>query len=91
MKEKRNGVNEVMTGLVVGTVAGGIAALMLSPMSGRRLRRSLARGGRRFRRRASNTLAFVHDRSEAAFDHASESLHGLAVDSRRVARSLKNR
>jgi gas vesicle protein len=89
--ERENGARGMMTAFVAGSVAGGITALLFAPTSGRRFRRSLARGGRRFRRRAMDSVATAQEHGQSALEQASESLHEIAHDARHLARSWSNR
>jgi gas vesicle protein len=86
LRMEGNGHNGRMTAFLIGSMAGGVAALLLAPTSGRRLRRSLNRNGRRLKRRASDSVANLRDRGEEAIDRASETLDALADDARKVAR-----
>jgi gas vesicle protein len=83
------GSNGFLGAFVLGSLVGGVTALLFAPSSGRRLRRSLARGGRRFRRRAWDSVESAQERAQAAVDQASESLHEIAEDARRMTRNLR--
>lgn len=81
-----NGSNGRVTAFLIGSVAGGVTALLLAPTSGKRLRRSIARNGRQWKRRASYSLATLRDRGEQAMDRTSESLEELTQGARKVSR-----
>lgn len=89
--ERENGARGMMAAFVAGSVAGGITALLFAPTSGRRFRRSVARGSRRLRRRTVDSVATAQERGQAALEQASESFQEIAKDARHLARSWSNR
>lgn len=62
----------LLTGLVVGAGMGVLAALLLAPMSGKRLRRDLARKGHVAAHRASEAAEAVRDRGLDVYERARE-------------------
>lgn len=83
--------HHLLTAFVAGSVAGGVTALLLAPASGRRLRRSVVRTGRRFGRRASDSVESLQERGQSAFEQARESLQEIADEARERARALGRR
>lgn len=84
-------IRHLLKAFVAGSVAGGVTALLFAPSSGRRLRRSVARTGRRFERRASDSVDALQERGQFVLEQASESLQEIADDAREMARSFGRR
>ena len=61
-----------LMGFFAGAAVGGLVALVLAPTSGRRLRRDLAREGRKVAHRASETTERIRDQGANAFERARE-------------------
>ncbi len=62
----------VLVGLFVGAALGGMAALLLAPTSGRKLRRDLAREGRLLGHRVTETVDEIRDKGEDAYERVRE-------------------
>ncbi|HSF16064.1 MAG TPA: YtxH domain-containing protein [Vicinamibacteria bacterium] len=60
-----------VAGFFTGTLLGAVGALLLAPASGKRLRRDLAREGKRLGHRVSEAADEVRDRSASAYESAS--------------------
>jgi gas vesicle protein len=79
-----DGARRFAFGLFAGAVLGAIGALMMAPMSGRRLRRELSREGRRLSNRISETAEELTDKSSDVYESAAE----VVSDAARAAHSL---
>ena len=79
-----DGARSFAFGLFAGAVLGAIGALIMAPMSGRRLRGELSRGGRRLSNRISETAEELTDKSSDVYESAAE----VVSDAARAAHSL---
>lgn len=62
----------LLIGLFVGAALGGMAALLLAPASGKKLRRDIAREGRKLAHRVAETVDEVRDKGTEAYERARE-------------------
>ncbi|HXV59106.1 MAG TPA: YtxH domain-containing protein [Vicinamibacteria bacterium] len=70
MKNGKSGTSFV-AGFFTGTLLGAMGALLLAPASGKRMRRDLAREGKRLGNRVSEAAEEVRDRGASAYESAS--------------------
>ncbi|HSF15980.1 MAG TPA: YtxH domain-containing protein [Vicinamibacteria bacterium] len=61
-----------LVGFFVGVALGGIAALLLAPKSGKKLRRDVSREGRKLAHRASEMVEEIRDKGVDAYEKARE-------------------
>ena len=67
---------KILSGFILGAIAGGAAGLLLAPTSGKRTRKKLKRHSRRMVNEAKDVLADVAD--EAA-DKVNESIQDFSI------------
>lgn len=77
-----------VTGLLLGSTMGAMAALLLAPKSGREVRADLYAGGKRLKDRASVKATDLLDRGEAAFEKAKEAARETTEGVKRNASRL---
>ncbi|HXV62030.1 MAG TPA: YtxH domain-containing protein [Vicinamibacteria bacterium] len=68
----KNESGNFLVGFFVGVALGGIAALLLAPMSGKKLRRDVSREGRKLAHRASEMVEEIRDKGADAYERARE-------------------
>jgi len=83
-----DGAKNFVFGFFAGTVLGAAGALMIAPMSGRRLRRELSREGRRLSNRISETAEEMRDKSSDAYGSAAEVVSDAARGLKKAAQAL---
>jgi gas vesicle protein len=81
-----HGARNVAIGFLAGAFLGAIGALLISPMSGKRLRRELSREGRRLSNRISETAAEMRDKSSDVYESATEMVSDAARGFKEAAR-----
>ena len=69
MKDERG---NFLVGFFIGVALGGMAALLLAPMSGKKLRRDVGREGRKLAHRASEMVEEIRDKGVDAYERARE-------------------
>ena len=74
--------NFFLVGLFAGICLGGMAALLLAPESGRKLRRDIRKGGRRLAQRAGDHIEDLRDRGEDAVKSARDAIQEAAEDAK---------
>ncbi|GJM30157.1 MAG: hypothetical protein DHS20C17_27920 [Cyclobacteriaceae bacterium] len=79
---------KVLSGFVLGAIAGGAAGLLLAPASGKRTRKKLKRESQRMVNEAKNTLADVAN--EAAVK-VNEGLEDFSVKGRDSITKLREK
>ena len=62
----------LLVGLLLGAALGGVTALLLAPASGKKLRRDLAREGRKLGHRVGETVDGFRDQGVDAYERARE-------------------
>lgn len=75
-------------GFLAGSVLGAIGALLMAPMSGRRLREELSSEGRRLSHRVSEVAEEMKGKSSEVYGAASEVVSDTARNLRKTAQSL---
>ena len=71
MRQEDNGAIFLLA-FIAGAAVGAMAALVLAPTSGKKLRRDLAREGRRIAHRAEETAERIRDKGADVYEHARE-------------------
>lgn len=59
-----------LVGLFVGVALGGMAALLMAPMPGKRLRRDVSRRGRKLAHRATEAVEEIRDKGADVYEKA---------------------
>jgi gas vesicle protein len=77
----------MLAGLLIGSLAGAVAMLLLAPQSGKRTRARLRRQGRALRDQTAETMENVEDAMADARDKTQEMTH----DARKQADKLEKR
>jgi len=83
-----DGARSFAFGFLTGAVLGAVGALMMAPMSGSRLRRELAREGRKWSHRVSETAEELKDKSSDVYGSAVEVMSDAARSLSKAARSV---
>ncbi|HLE71993.1 MAG TPA: YtxH domain-containing protein [Vicinamibacteria bacterium] len=83
-----DGARSFAFGFCAGAVLGAIGALMMAPVSGRKLRSELSREGRRLSNRISETTEELKDKSCDVYESAAEVASDAARSLNRATHSL---
>ena len=65
-----NGGESFVAGFFVGAAFGAVAALLLTPKTGKEMREKLAEEGERLKERTEDTISEVREKGEEVYDHA---------------------
>lgn len=74
-----------LTGFLMGTTVGAMAALLLAPKSGSDVRQDLAEGGERLRDRAKEAAAQIESRGARAVDHTRQATQEAVAGVKKAA------
>jgi gas vesicle protein len=83
-----NGAKNFTFGFFAGAALGAIGALMMAPMSGRRLRRELSLDAHKFSNRVSETAEELKDKGSDVYGSTAEVVSDAARGLSRAAQSL---
>ena len=78
-------------GFVAGAAVGALAGLLFTPMSGRRMRRSLRRAARDVRERVSDSVIAIAERGEETMERIGDRMVATSGSVRRATRSMVGR
>jgi gas vesicle protein len=73
MSEGNGGYN-FLAGFFVGAALGAMAALLLTPKTGREMRETLAEESKKLKQRTEGTVADLRERGEGAYGKAREAV-----------------
>lgn len=79
---------KVLSGFILGAIAGGAAGLLLAPSSGKRTRKKLKRQSRKMVQEAKDTLAEVADEAVVMVN---EGLEDFSTKGRESVNKLKEK
>ena len=83
-----NGGESFVAGFFVGAAFGAVAALLLTPKTGKEMREKLAEEGKRLKERTEDTISEVREKGEEVYEKAREALTETAEGAENVARTI---
>lgn len=83
-----NGGESFVAGFFAGAAFGAVAALLLTPKTGKEMRETLVEEGKRLKERTEGTLSELREKEEEVYEKAREALSETAEGVKKAARPI---